>query len=90
MFTKNSRYYALPTVTTTDALGHDVQAVILRRLPATTGEDTEIRDHDQLDVMSHLRYRDGTRYWHIADANSELEANELVHTTGRRINVPAK
>lgn len=90
MFLKNSRYANLPTVTATDALGHEVQAVILRRLPVTSGEDTEIRDHDQLDVMSHRRYKDGTRYWHIADANSELETNELVHTTGRRIKVPVK
>jgi hypothetical protein len=90
MFLKNSRYHDLPTVTATDASGHEVQAVKLRRLPVTQGEDTEVRDHDQLDVMSLRRYKDGTRYWHIADANSELEANELVHTTGRRIKVPVK
>jgi hypothetical protein len=90
MFLKNSRYYKLPTVTATDALGHEVQAVMLRRLPVTDGENSEIRGHDQLDVMSYRRYRDGTRYWHVADANSELEAGELVRTTGRRINVPVK
>ena len=90
MFLKYSRYFDLPTVTATDALGRDVQAVKLRRLPVTQGEDTEVHDHDQLDVMSHRRYKDGTRYWHIADANSELEANELVRTTGRHINVPVK
>lgn len=90
MFLKNSRYFDLPTVTAPDALGREVQAVKLRRLPVTQGEDTEVHDHDQLDVMSHRRYRDGTRYWHIADANSELEANELVRTTGRHINVPVK
>jgi hypothetical protein len=90
MFTKTSRYYNLPTVIATDALGREVQAVMLRRLPVTDGEDTEVRDHDQLDMMSHRRYKDGTRYWHIADANSELEASELVRTTGRHINVPVK
>ena len=77
-------------MTATDALGREVQAVKLRRLPVTQGEDTEVHDHDQLDVMSHRRYKDGTRYWHIADANSDLEANELVRTTGRHINVPVK
>lgn len=90
MFLKNSRYYQLPTVTAHDALGREVQAVTLRRLPATSGERTVVHDHDQLDVMSHRRYRDGSRYWHIADANSELEANALVQTTGRAIDVPAK
>ena len=90
MFLKNSRYNGIPTVTTQNASGRDVQAVTLRRLPGTTGESTEVRDHDQLDVMSQQRYKDGSRYWHIADANSELEANELVRVSGRRINVPVK
>lgn len=90
MFLKNSRYYGLPTVTATDAAGREVSAVKLRRLPARAGESTVIHDHDQLDVMAHRRYRDGTRFWHVADANSELEANALVRSTGRRIGVPEK
>lgn len=90
MFLKNSRYFDLPTVDAEDATGHAVKAVKLRRLPATPGEATTVHGHDQLDVMSHLRYRDGTRFWHVADANSELEANTLVATAGRRIDVPTK
>lgn len=90
MFLKNSRYDGVPTVTARDANGREVQAVSLRRLPATSGEDTQVHDHDQLDVMSQRRYRDGTRFWHIADANSDLEANNLVAVSGRRIRVPVK
>lgn len=90
MFLKNSRYYGLPTVTAVDARGREVQAVELRRLPATTGETTTVHGHDQLDVMSYRRYRDGTRFWRIADANTELEANELVRVEGRDIDVPVK
>jgi hypothetical protein len=90
MFLKNSRYDGTPTVTARDSGGREVQAVILRRLPLTTGEPTQVHDHDQLDVMSQRRYRDGTRFWHIADANSELEANQLVAVSGRHINVPVK
>lgn len=90
MFLKNSRYYGLATVTTTDARGVEVQAVKLRRLPAASGEDTQVKDHDQLDVMAQQRYREPTQFWRIADANSELEANELVRVTGRRIAVPEK
>jgi len=90
MFLKNSRYNGTPTVTTHDASGREVQALTLRKLPATSGERTQIHDHDQLDVMSQRRYRDGTRFWHIADANSDLEANALVAVTGRYINVPEK
>ncbi|KFN42204.1 hypothetical protein [Arenimonas oryziterrae] len=90
MFLKNSRYSTVPTVTAIDGQGREVQAVSLRRLPTTPGERTVVRDHDQLDVMSQRRTRDGTRFWHIADANSELEANTLVETSGRAIDVPVK
>lgn len=90
MFLKNSRYYGVPTVTTIDGQGRQVQAVSLRRLTATAGEATVVHGHDQLDVMSQRRNKDGTRFWHIADANSDLEANALVEVSGRVINVPVK
>jgi len=90
MFLKNSRYNGTPTVTARDANGREVQAISLRRLPTTSGEKTQIHDHDQLDVMSHRRYKDGTRFWRVADANSDLEANNLVAVSGRYINVPEK
>ena len=28
--------------------------------------------------MAHRKYKDGTKFWHVADANTELEANDLV------------
>jgi nucleoid-associated protein YgaU len=90
MFLKNSRYYRLKTVTGTDRSGRPVQAVTLRPLPATPGVELQVEHKDQLDVIADQRYKDGTRYWHIADANSELEAEELVRTTGRTILVPEK
>ena len=90
MFLKNSRYFDTPTTIALVASNREVKVVTLRRLPATIGESTQIHDHDQLDVMSHRRYSDGTKFWYIADANSDLEANALVATTGRYINVPVK
>lgn len=90
MFLKNSRYYNTPTVVTVDANNREVKALTLRRLPVTSGERTQVHDHDQLDVMSHRRNQDGTKFWHIADANSDLEANNLVAVSGRYINVPEK
>jgi nucleoid-associated protein YgaU len=90
MFLKNSRYFGLPTAAGVDRSGRPVQGVRLRRLPATPGIELQVHDRDQLDVISERRYKDGTRYWHIADANSELEANELVRVAGRRILAPEK
>lgn len=90
MFAKKSRYYGLETVEGTDRTGRRVQAVKLRRLPATAGDDVSVKDGSQLDVISEQRYKDGTRFWYIADANTELEANQLVRTTGRVIRIPEK
>ncbi len=88
MFLKSSRYSGLPTVVAHDRSGREVVAVKLRRLPATDGAARGIQGHDRLDVMSDAQYRDATRYWHIADANTELEAEELTRTAGRIIAVP--
>jgi hypothetical protein len=88
MFLKNSRYYGLPMVISKDRTGDPVTAVKLRRLPTVTGDPFTVQGHDRLDVVSDLQYGDPTRYWHIADANTELEANELTRVAGRTINVP--
>jgi hypothetical protein len=89
MFLKNSRYAGLPTVLARDRSGREVAAVKLRRLPATEGEPTLMQGHDRLDVMSEQRYRDATRYWHVADANTELEASALA-APARLVKVPPR
>ena len=78
MFTGNSRYVNLPVAETEQKNGEKVSVVKLRRLPYVGGNLTEIQGHDRLDVMAHRKYKDGTKFWHIADANTELEANDLV------------
>ena len=88
MFRSNSRYFNTQTVTAVGADGHEVTAVSLRVLPRTAGVPTIVRSGDQLDVMAHGVTGDGTRFWHIADANCELEANALVTRDGRVIGVP--
>jgi len=30
--------------------------------------------------MAHRKYKDGTTFWHVADANTDLEANDLVES----------
>jgi len=90
MFLKNSRYYGLPTVAATDRNGRDVTAVKLRRLPDTAGDDYAVTSSDRVDIIADARYSDATRYWHVADANSELEAEELTQQVGRVIEVPPR
>ena len=88
MFLKNSRYHNQALVQTSDSRGRPVPALSLRRLPPVPGEELVVNNSHQLDVMANRNYRDGTRYWHIADANTELYANHLVARAGRVIKVP--
>jgi hypothetical protein len=88
MFLKNSRYYGLETVQVTDRQGRTVTAVKLRGLDVVDGPESIVAEYDQLDAISKTRYRDPTRYWHIADANTELEAEELTRRAGRIIEIP--
>jgi hypothetical protein len=90
MFLKNSRYYRLPTAAGRDRSGREVAAVKLRQLPATAGQTYPVKGHDKLDVMAEERYRDATRFWLIADANTELEANALTAQAQRPIKVPKR
>ncbi len=78
MFGSNSRYVKCPVVEVETAKGTKLNAVKLRRLPYTPGHLTETKGTDRLDIMSFRKYKDGTKFWHLADANSELEANRLV------------
>jgi len=82
MFLENSRYYKIPTVQTKTRDGRTVTALKLRLIPAMSGSLHEVKDNDQLDVLAHQQYADGTKFWHIADANTALRANDLVAETG--------
>ena len=45
-------------------------------------------ENDRLDIIAQRQYNDPTWFWHIADANTDLEANNLVRETLRVIVVP--
>jgi hypothetical protein len=100
MFSDSSRYAKLTIVETEAPGGRTVQAVVLRRLPFVGGVPVTVKGNDRLDVMAQRRYSDATQFWHIADANTELDANELlrggdggnpdVAQTPRTILVPEK
>jgi hypothetical protein len=78
MFDANSRYIKCPVVEVEGARGEKVNAVKLRRLPYAPGNLAELKGTDRLDIMAHRKCKDGTKFWHIADANTEFEANDLV------------
>ena len=90
MFLPNSRYYQLKTVEAVATDGRSVKALSLRPLPSPPAKPASVKGNDKLDIMAQRQYADGTMFWHIADANTELQANELVRVPGRIIQVPEK
>ena len=95
MFLESSRYFNLKTVEAENEDRRTVTAVMLRRLPYVAGTPTVIKGHDRLDVIAQRKYSVPTKFWHVADANTELEATNLVKERPQAeevitINVPEK
>ncbi len=89
MFLESSRYAKLKAITVKVG-GREAQGVVLRRLPYVPGVPMMVKDNDRLDIIAQTRYKDPTRFWHIADANTELQAGDLLEETARVILVPEK
>lgn len=78
MFLNTSRYAKTPTVQLTLGDGTQVSAVKLRTIPATAGTPTLVTANDRLDIVADRNYGDATRYWHVTDANTELDGIDLL------------
>ena len=89
MFLANSRYFKVATVETTTSTGETVTALKLRRLTPATGEAQMVQAGDRLDLFAQARTGDATQFWHIADANTELDGRTLVETPGDSLSVPS-
>jgi hypothetical protein len=78
MFDANSRYVKCTVAEVETAQGKKVSVITLRRLPYSAGKLTQLKATDRLDIMAQRGYKDASKFWHIADANSALQANDLV------------
>lgn len=88
MFLETSRYDRVPQTETMTTSGRTTKAVKLRRLPIVQGTTVSIKQNDRLDILAQRKYDNPTQGWRIADGNSELQANDLIETVGRQIQVP--
>jgi hypothetical protein len=86
MFLENSRYFNQPAMVVKNKDGTKVTAVQPRMLPAPPAILTSLQANDRLDIIAFRQYQDGTKFWHIADANSEIEARLL--TEPENVNSP--
>ncbi len=78
MFLNTSRYAKTPQLQQTLPDGTQIAAVKLRAIPITQGDPAPITSNDRLDIIAQRNYGDGTRYWHIADANTAVDSNRLL------------
>jgi hypothetical protein len=88
MFLETSRYFRQKQINVATKNGQTVKAVSLRRLPTITGDSTFVEENNRLDIIAQRQYQNPTQFWHIADANTELQAKNLVKEVGRIIQVP--
>jgi hypothetical protein len=88
VFLESSRYHRVRKDEAKARDGRLVKIVALRKLPVVSGDPTATKEDDRLDIIAQRLYGDPTMFWHIADANTELQAGDLVDEAGRIINVP--
>jgi phage tail protein X len=70
MFSKTSRYWAVPDMTVPDSQGRVLPAKDIRLLPAVTGTFQHlVSQGDRLDQLAYTYYGQPLDWWHISDAN---------------------
>jgi hypothetical protein len=70
MFSKSSRYWAVPDITVPDARGRVLPAKDIRLLPTVTGTFQHVLSQgDRLDQLAYAYYGRPLNWWHISDAN---------------------
>src|SRR5262245_9671228 len=73
MFSRISRYRALPDIVATDAEGRTLFSKTLRPLPQAPGTFRHtVEDADRLDHLAYKYYRQPTKWWRLSDANPEF------------------
>lgn len=70
MFSKTSRYWAVPDITVPDSQGRVLPAKDIRLLPTVTGTFQHlVSQGDRLDQLAYTYYGQPLDWWHISDAN---------------------
>ncbi len=88
MIFKGSRYAQVGAYQTTDADGRIVFALNIRFIPPTpAGYLHTFTADERLDLLAYHFYRNPEKFWRIADANTEMDPEELL-VPGRQLRIP--
>jgi len=89
MIVKGSRYEKVGIYEAVDADGNAVKALKLRLIPETpAGYQHLFKSGDRLDLLAYTYYRNSEKFWLIADANPEMDPDDLVAEPGRQLLIP--
>jgi nucleoid-associated protein YgaU len=85
---RGSRYERTGAYDATDADGRPVKALRIRFVPPTpAGFLHTFKAGERLDLLAYAYYRNPEKFWLIADANDELDPDDLL-VPGRQLRVP--
>ncbi|HMD21210.1 MAG TPA: hypothetical protein VKH40_12860 [Alloacidobacterium sp.] len=88
MIFKGSRYANVATYQTTNADGQTVTALKTRFIPPTPAGYLHTYTADErLDLIAYKFYRNPEKFWLIADANTEMDPEDLLEP-GRQLPIP--
>lgn len=88
MIFKGSRYQNVKVLTVAGPNGQPVRALGIRLIPPTpAGFFHTFGAHERLDLLANQYYRNPEKFWLIADANTEMDAEDLLQP-GRQLAIP--
>jgi nucleoid-associated protein YgaU len=88
MIFKGSRYEKTGVYQVVTASGQTVNALKIRFIPATpAGYLHTITADQRLDILAYNFYRNPEKFWLIADANTEMDPEDLLDP-GRQLRIP--
>ena len=88
MIFQGSRYQNTGSYQVTDSTGRQVTAVKIRFIPPTpAGYRHTFTADERLDLVAYKFYRNPEKFWLIADANTEMDPEDLLEP-GRQLLIP--
>ncbi len=88
MIFKGSRYENIGVYQVRGSNGQIVSALTIRYIPATpAGYLHTFTADERLDLLAYTFYRNPEKFWLIADANTEMDPDDLLEP-GRQLLIP--
>ena len=88
MIFKGSRYEKTGSYDAIDSDGHKLKALKIRIIPPTpAGYLHTVTGGERLDILAYNFYRNPEKFWLIADANSEMDPDDLLEP-GLQLRIP--